>query len=445
MKRLIGILGLILVLTSCGSKTSKQETSVATPKPEQQNTTAPKSNDDWQTSLASVAKIESFDGKRILEKGQGFFVDTNLLVTQYSLVNQATRLQIKPFNESKTYSASKFVAFDRINNLIILKVDSIERTPIPLVETSVPKSAKSMLLAPQQGKTIQLFTGKVLNYTNVKGNNLYRITNRVRPSQFGAPVFASNKKAIGLAYSGTVDYQTQSFAIPSKYIVEMLKNQKTVAENLESLKITANAKVAAENARLKGLVLETDMGNITIKLFNKTPAYRDNFIRLAKEHYFDSLLIHRVIADFGIQSGAADTRYAKPGASVGWKGPGYTIPAHIVPKLYHKRGMIGSPRKPDRENQRRRSDGSQFYIVSGRKYLDEELNDIEEQNNHTFTEAQRQAYKTVGGAPHLDGTYTVFGQVISGMDVVDQIVQIETDQRWRPVKDIRIKRVRLLK
>ncbi len=445
MKTLIGILGLILVLTSCGNKASKQETTTTTPKPEQQNTNAASSNDDWQTSLASVAKIESFDGQRILEKGQGFFVDTNLLVTQYSLVTQATRVQVKPFNESKTYSASKFVAFDRINDLIILEVDSIERTPIPLVETSVPKSAKSMLLAPQQGKTIQLFTGKVLNLTSIKGNNLYRITNRIRPSQFGAPVFVSNKKAIGVGYSGTVDYQPQSFAIPSKYIVEMLKNRKPVAEKLESLKIIANAKVAAENARLKGLVLETDMGNITIKLFNETPAYRDNFIRLAKEHYFDSLLIHRVIADFGIQSGAADTRYAKPGASVGWKGPGYTIPAHIVPELYHKRGMIGSPRKPDRANQRRRSDGSQFYIVSGRKYLDEELNDIEEQNNHTFTEAQRQAYKTVGGAPHLDGTYTVFGQVISGMGVVDQIVQVETDQRWRPVKDIRIKRVRLLK
>jgi len=445
MKTLIGILGLILVLTSCGNKASKQETKATTPKQEQQNTDAPNPNNEWQNSLASVAQIESFDGKRILEKGQGFFVDTNLLVTKYSLVNQATRVQVKPFNESKAYSASKFVAFDRINDLIILQVDSIERMPIPLVKTSVPQSAKSMLLAPQQGKTIQLFTGKVLNLTSVKGNNLYRITNRIRPSQFGGPVFVSNKKAIGVGYSGTVNYQPQSFAIPSNYIVQMLKNRKAVPEKLETLKITANAKVAAENAKVKGLVLETDMGNITIKLFNETPAYRDNFIRLAKEHYFDSLLVHRVIADFGIQSGAADTRYASPGESVGWKGPGYTIPAHIVPKFYHKRGMVGSPRKPDRANQRRRSDGSQFYIVSGRKYLDEELDDIEEQNNHTFTKAQRQAYKTIGGAPHLDGTYTVFGQVISGMDVVDQIVQVETDQRWRPVKDIRIKQVRLLK
>ncbi|KJF42881.1 hypothetical protein LH29_15840 [Draconibacterium sediminis] len=225
----------------------------------------------------------------------------------------------------------------------------------------------------------------------------------------------------------------------------MLRKKNDTPEPLEMLKNTSNEKIAAENRKIKGLVLETDYGNITIKLFNETPEYRDNFIRLAKEHYFDSLLIHRVIADFGIQSGAADTRYAVPGANVGWKGPGYTIPAHIVPGVYHKRGMIGSPRKPDTENERQRSDGSQFYIVSGRKYFDKGLDELEEINNYKFSAEQRQVYKTIGGAPHLDGSYTIFGQVTSGMDVVDKIVQVETDRRWRPLEDIRIKRVRILK
>ncbi len=441
MYRFVYILILIIVLAGCGKKEKKTEP--AAPKKEQQAKTQ-QEDDEWEEVHSSIVKIDSYDGNRILESGQGFFVGENLVATKYSLVNQATNVHVQPFDENKTYISTQFVAFDRINDLIILQVDSIKRKPIELFQGQAPNTAKTMYIAPKTGKTLQLFSGKVLNLASVRGTKLYRITNRIRPSQFGTPVFVSNKKAIGIAYSGTVNYEMQSFAIPSMYIAEMLR-KKEPARALEELKISANAKVAAENKRIKGLVLETDAGNITIKLYNETPEYRDNFIRLAKEHYFDSLLIHRVIADFGIQSGAADTRYAEPGASIGWKGPGYTIPAHVVPGLFHKRGMVGSPRKPDTENQRRRSDGSQFYIVSGRKYFDKGLDEIEEQNNYKFSAAQRQVYKTVGGAPHLDGTYTVFGEVTSGMDVVDKIVKVETDKRWRPVEDIRIKKVRILK
>ncbi|WP_167616354.1 peptidylprolyl isomerase [Maribellus sediminis] len=439
MIRFTVILIFALIFASCGGGKKEQ-----TPAEKSQNTTPDNSNEDWKEISDAVANIDSYDGTRILESGQGFFVGENLLVTKYSLVNQATKVNVKPINEDKTYTADKFVAFDRINDLIILQVDGIKRTPIKLVEGKLPNSAKTMVVSPSPGGTIQLFTGKMLNMATVKGTKLYRITNRIRRSQFGAPVFVSNKKAMGIGYSATVSYEHQSFAIPSIYIAELLR-KKHEPENLESLKLGANKETAAENAKIKGMVIETDAGNITIKLFNETPEYRDNFIRLAKEHYFDSLLIHRVIADFGIQSGAADTRYAEPGENIGWKGPGYTIPAHIVPGLYHKRGMIGSPRIPDTKNLRRRSDGSQFYIVSGRKYFDEELNDLEEQNGIKFSADQRQAYKTVGGAPHLDGAYTIFGQVTSGMDVVDKIVKVKTDKNWRPEEDIRILRIRILK
>ena len=444
MKQLLYILILGLMLFSCegGTKKTKEKKAEKT-----QEETGSKENqaDEWEQMLALVAQIESYDGTRILEKGQGFFVGENLLATKYSLVDQATMVKVQPLDGNKTYTASRFVAFDRINDLIILEVDSIRRNPVQLVEGEIPRSAKTMYLAPKTGKTTQLFTGKVLNLANVNGIKLYRLTNRIRSAQFGAPIFVSNKKTIGIAYSAVVDYEEQSFAIPSFFISEMLKNKKETPESLEELKITSNTKMAAENMKIKGLVIETNYGNISIKLFNETPEYRDNFIRLVKEGYYDSLLIHRVIADFGIQSGAADTRYAQPGNNVGWKGPGYTIPAHVVPGLYHKRGMIGSPRKPDTVNERQRSDGSQFYIVSGRKYSDSELDDLEKQNDYKFSAEQRQAYKTFGGAPHLDGSYTIFGQVTSGMDVVDKIVKIETDQRWRPVEDIRIKKIRILK
>ena len=441
MRFYLQILILILTLFSCKTKEKKQvEQKAVTQLTEVQN-----QNAEWAEIMPSVVKIDSYDGKRILESGQGFFIAENLIVTKYSLISKANKVFVSPFDTNKKFITEKYVAFDRINDLIILQVNSVKRKPIELFKGTAPNSAKSLYISPNTEKTIQLFTGKVLNLATVKGTKLYRITNRVRKSTFGMPIFVSNKKAIGIAFSAMANYELQSFAIPSTFISALLKNRNKEAATLESLRSNSNEKVSAENRKIKGLVLETDAGNITIRLFNETPAYRDNFIKLAKEHYFDSLLIHRVITDFGIQSGAADTRYAEKGDNVGWKGPGYTIPAHIIPALFHKRGMIGSPRKPDTKNQRRRSDGSQFYIVSGRKYFDKELDELEQQNDYKYSAAQRNAYKTVGGSPHLGGTYTVFGEVISGMEVVDKIVKVETDRQWRPIKDIRLKRVTILK
>lgn len=441
MKIQIFIFALLFSLFSCNSEKKKK----VEPNVEVQQTETKNENAEWEEILPSVVKIDSYDDDRILESGQGFFIGDNLIVTKFSLVSQANKIWVTPLNENNKYLADKFVAVDRINDIIIIQTDSLKRQPIELFSGIVPNSAKTLYISPTSGKSIQLFTGKVLNLATFQGTKLYRITNRIRNSIFGTPIFVSNKKAIGLAFAGISNFEMQSFAVPSTFISELLSKRKTTPETLESLRSFSNEEVAAENRKIKGLVLETELGNITIKLFNETPGYRDNFIKLVREHYFDSLLIHRVITDFGIQSGAADTKYANKGDVVGYKGPGYTIPSNIVPGLFHKRGMIGSPRKPDTENQRLRSDGSQFYIVSGRKYFDAELDELEIQNNYKFSAAQRQAYKTVGGAPHLDGTYTVFGEVTSGMDVVDKIVKMETDRQWRPIEDVRVLKITILK
>lgn len=442
MIKFVQFLFLGLILFSCGGK--KQQKGAEPKSKAGENPTEQNSNADWEEIRQSVITFDSYDGNRILESGQGFFVTENIIVTTYSLVSRANKIVFSPLNENAKYTANKFVAVDRINDLILIYCDTIQRKPIKLFAGTAPNSAKTSYINPSSGKIIQLFSGKLLNLATVKGTKLYRITNRVRKSNFGMPIFVSTKEAIGVAFSAVESYEMQSFAIPSDFISQLLNNQRLPA-TLESLRSNASEAVAAENRSIKGLVLETGEGNITIRLFNETNEYRDNFIKLAKEHYFDSLLIHRVIKNFGIQSGAADTRYAQKGDIVGYKGPGYTIPAHIVPGLFHKRGMIGSPRKPDTKNERLRSDGSQFYIVSGRKYSDKELDDLEKENSYKFSTAQRQAYKTVGGAPHLDGTYTVFGEVISGMDVVDKIVQVKTDDDWRPFEDIRLKKVTILK
>jgi cyclophilin family peptidyl-prolyl cis-trans isomerase len=223
----------------------------------------------------------------------------------------------------------------------------------------------------------------------------------------------------------------------------LLKKAGNIQPLSELNKPTTDNSALAYN-KIKGLLIETDLGNIRIKLSDRTPQYRDNFIKLVRENYFDDLLFHRVIKGFCVQSGAADTRYATADDVVGWKGPGYTLPAHIVPGMYHKRGTIGSPRKPESENMRKRSDGSQFYIVTGRIYNDVELDELEKENNHKFTEEQRNVYKTIGGAPHLDGTYTIFGEVAEGMEIADQISNLEVSSDFRPKKDIRVKKIRIL-
>ncbi len=165
----------------------------------------------------------------------------------------------------------KYLAIDRINDLIILKVDSVKRQPIDLFPGTAPNSAKTSYIAVPAGKTLQIFTGKLLNLTTIQGTKIYRITNRIRKSTFGTPIFVSNKKAIGIAYSDIVSYEMQSLAIPSFLISKLLNNKFSEPRTLESLRSGTDEKIAAENRKIKGLVLETEYGEITCPLFTETP------------------------------------------------------------------------------------------------------------------------------------------------------------------------------
>jgi len=198
-------------------------------------------------------------------------------------------------------------------------------------------------------------------------------------------------------------------------------------------------------AQGKTVLLETTMGNIRIALYDDTPLHRDNFLKLVEEHYYDSLLFHRVIYGFMIQTGSPDSRHAEPGAPVGHKDKDYTIEAEIrLPQHFHKRGAVAAAREGDRTNPERRSSGGQFYIVWGTTYstltlqrLNQKLDSLSQGTMH-FTEEMIDHYRKVGGSPHLDGQYTVFGEVAEGLDVVDRIQQVFTDDYHRPVDDIRI-------
>ncbi len=245
----------------------------------------------------------------------------------------------------------------------------------------------------------------------------------------------------------------------------------------------------------KIFVLSTKFGDIKIKLYNETPLHRDNFIKLVSEKFYDDLLFHRVISDFMIQGGDPDSKNALPEAMLGNGGPGYNIPAEIIQGFYHKKGAIAAAREGDNVNPKKESSGSQFYIVQGKVFTTQELDVIESKKNMTlknqilgkllmapesenlrvrldsvkkigtqeslmnfikeldpiaekelakvgkfvFTPDQRKLYTTIGGTPHLDGNYTVYGEVIEGMNVVDSIAAQKKDKNDRPVVDIRMK------
>lgn len=187
------------------------------------------------------------------------------------------------------------------------------------------------------------------------------------------------------------------------------------------------------------LIIETTYGNITVKLYEETPLHRDNFLRLASTGYYDGVIFHRVIESFMIQTGDPDSKQPKKGKMYGMGGPKERIPAEIVPGLYHKKGALAAARD---DNPQKASSGSQFYIVQGKVFTPAELERSAQQQRLSLTPEQKQLYSTVGGWPWLDGQYTVFGEVVDGLDVIDKIAAVKKDANDRPVEDIFILRIR---
>jgi peptidyl-prolyl cis-trans isomerase B (cyclophilin B) len=189
----------------------------------------------------------------------------------------------------------------------------------------------------------------------------------------------------------------------------------------------AQAKQKAE--KQTKVLIHTDMGDIKILLYNETPKHRDNFIKLVKEGWYNGSPWHRVIKGFMVQAGRNKD---------GKEEPGYTTPAEFISTYYHKRGALAAARTGDQVNPAKASSGSQFYIVQGNKFDDATLTAIETRMNKKLSEQQKTDYRTIGGAPHLDGEYTIFGEVIYGMDIVDKIAAVEVDQMSKPLKDIKM-------
>ncbi|MBT3207174.1 MAG: peptidylprolyl isomerase [Bacteroidetes bacterium] len=251
----------------------------------------------------------------------------------------------------------------------------------------------------------------------------------------------------------------------------------------------------SQNAISQTIKIETNFGDITLKLYDETPLHKDNFLKLISQNFYDSLLFHRVMDQFMIQGGDPDSKSAISGNRLGNGGPGYTIPAEFVENIIHKKGVLAAAREGDQINPEKRSSGSQFYIVEGKLFTNEEIDKFEEQRNNSkktqitldfiarpenikiknkvdslqkmkdieslrayalelekfleddfakmekfkYSEEQRKLYTTIGGTPHLDGAYTVFGEVIEGFDTIEKISQQKCDEYSRPFVDVRMK------
>ncbi|HSU28204.1 MAG TPA: peptidylprolyl isomerase [Chitinophagaceae bacterium] len=199
--------------------------------------------------------------------------------------------------------------------------------------------------------------------------------------------------------------------------------------------------------RKRDVLLETSMGNIYIRLSDSTPLHRDNFLKLVKVGYYDSVLFHRVIKNFMIQGGDPDSKHASPGEQLGNGGPAQNIPAEFRQTLFHKKGVIAAARD---DNPQKASSGSQFYIVQGKKFTDAGLDSLEtfRLKGRKIPLDQRAVYKTIGGTPHLDQGYTVFGEVVQGLEVVDAIAAVQTSKgndKDRPLVDVKILKAKLVK
>ena len=209
---------------------------------------------------------------------------------------------------------------------------------------------------------------------------------------------------------------------------------KVTNEKNKSVEVEQNVKISPPEQCL--VQLETEYGDVLIKLYDDTPQHQNNFTKLADEGFFDGLLFHRVIKGFMIQGGDPDSKDAEPNKQLGMGGPGYQVPAEFVDSLIHIKGALAAARN---NNPEKKSSGSQFYLVQGSELTEAQLDQIEARRGVRYTKEQREQYLEVGGTPFLDGEYTVFGQVIQGLEVIDKIANLPTGRGDRPKADVKMK------
>lgn len=227
------------------------------------------------------------------------------------------------------------------------------------------------------------------------------------------------------------------------FIVTIFISGCSVNDNHQKTNKTETNKVNQEKPKEMTKVkfevsINDQVAQIVIGLYNETPLHRDNFNKLVNEKFYDGILFHRVIRNFMIQCGDPDSKTARPNQQLGSGGVGYTIPAEFNKSLFHKRGAVAAARLGDAQNPQKASSGCQFYIVDGRTFSAQDMQMLTQRTGYIWSPEQINTYQAIGGAPHLDGGYTVFGEVITGMEIVDLIASQPTNPGDRPKQDIKI-------
>lgn len=237
-------------------------------------------------------------------------------------------------------------------------------------------------------------------------------------------------------YFGDGQTSADSLPMPHRYLMSGTYNVKLEVTNKKNKTVVSEQNINITPPDKCLVQLETAYGNVLIQLFDDTPLHQENFSKLVEDGFYDGLLFHRVINGFMIQGGDPLSKEAKPNQPLGSGGPGYQVQAEFLDSLIHVKGALAAARN---NNPQKKSSGSQFYIVQGNPLSEDQLNAIEARRGVRYTKEQREQYINIGGTPFLDGEYTVFGQVIEGLDVIDKIAQVETDGRDRPKEDVSMK------
>ncbi len=372
--KLLGLFFLILIAWSCANTQQNNE---------QKSTSAPKGS--YQDNIKGIVEIRTYDHYNREEKrGYGFFVERDIVITNLEWLKGAYKAKITPPGIKDFTRVRGYVAYDHNLNLVALKVQ--RKNPNYLKTEGTDSQPDSLYTLHRKSRNLFIQKGRAQNYIDLDSVGFWPVPSDLIP---GRPAFRFNHQLSGIVQERQIDGENKHVVLSKEWFGKILENQKKRPRSIYDLR-TKTDKVYISHKEVSGFRIKTTMGDITIKLYDETPEFRDNFIKLVSDQFYDSLLVHRVLKDFLIQTGAADSKYADKDDVVGWQGPGYNLETDIQPKLFHKRGAVAASKLPSDRNPGNKSDGSQFFIISGRVFTNEELDDIEEEKGFRFTPTQRE-------------------------------------------------------